>query len=231
VNGMDGHLRDLLQAAVGEPPHRVSAETVHRRVVRRRVVEIAAAAVAVAAIAVIIPVGVGALGRGPGPSKIRPAVTRIFTSREYGYTEALPPGWRSVGPARQAWNGKGAPADTDSVSDLFVGPGGVEAWAYAAPTRESLTAYTAATIRAARAGHPCSAPRFNHGITIGGAPARLLGMICRPTRGFLVETAVTIRHGTAFVFSSQNPSGNAHTDHSADRAAFGKFLAGIRLPP
>jgi hypothetical protein len=235
VNGMDRHLRDLLEAAVGEPPRRVTVEAVRRRVIRRRVVEYAAAAVAVAAIAVIISVSVGALGhalgRGPGPVKPGPAPSRPrFTSREYGYTEALPRGWRSGGPARQRWNGKGSPAYTDPTVDLFfMGPGGVEAWVYAAPTRESLTAYTAATIRATRAGHPCSAPQSRQAITIGGAPARLLDMQCPAHSGFLVEIAVTIRRGTAFVFASQNPSGNAPADQRPDRVAFRKFLAGIRL--
>ncbi len=229
MNGMDRQLRDLLEAAVGEPPHRVSAVAVRRRVVRRRVVEYAAAAVAMAAIAVLIPVGIGALGRGPGPAESRPAPAPRFTSREYGYTEKLPPGWRSGGPARQRWNGKGSPAYLAPTVDLFLGPGGVQAWVYAAPTGESLAAYTDATIRATRAGHPCSAPQLIQNIAIGGAPARLLGMICGPTRGFLVETAVTIRRGIAFVFLSQNPSGNAPADQRPDRAAFRTFLAGVRL--
>ena len=48
MNGMDGHLRELLEAAVGEPPHRVSVEAVRRRVIRRRVAEAVAVAVTVA---------------------------------------------------------------------------------------------------------------------------------------------------------------------------------------
>jgi hypothetical protein len=36
--------------------------------------------------------------------------------------------------ATQRWNGTGAPGDEDSVADRFQGPGGVEAWAIAAPT-------------------------------------------------------------------------------------------------
>ena len=40
-----------------------------------------------------------------------------------------------------------------------------------------------------------------------------------------MELAVIIRHGTAFVFASQNPIGTT----TGDRAAFRKFLAGIRL--
>jgi hypothetical protein len=159
-----------------------------------------------------------------------PAAARIFTSRHYGYTEALPPGWTSNRPATRQWNGKGAPGTEDSVVDLFSGPGGLEAWAVAAPTRDSLAAYATAAIRAAAAAHPCPAvPQSDQAITIGGEPARLLGMQCPPGSGFLVETAVTIHAGTAFVFASQDPSGAA-ADHRADRAAFQLFLGGIRLP-
>ena len=57
MNGMDGRLRDLLDAAVGEPPHQVTVAAVRRRVIRRRVVEAVAGAVAVAVIAAIIPGG------------------------------------------------------------------------------------------------------------------------------------------------------------------------------
>jgi hypothetical protein len=52
-------------------------------------------------------------------------------------------------------------------------------------------------------------------------------MQCPPGSGFLVETAVTIHDGTAFVFASQNPSGAG--SQSADRAAFRTFLASIRF--
>ena len=109
--------------------------------------------------------------------------------------------------------------------------GGVEAWAFAAPTKKSLAAYARATIRAAAATHPCPAvPQSDQAMMIGGAPARLLAMQCPPGSGFLVETAVTIHDGTAFVFASQNPSGAA-ADYRADCAAFRKFLAGIRFQP
>jgi hypothetical protein len=229
VNGMDRQVRDLLDAAAGEPPHRVSAEAVHRRVVRRRVVELAAGAVAVAAITVLIPVGIGTLGHAHGPPNTGPAAARMVTSRHYGYTEALPAGWLPGAQATQQWNGKGAPGSEDSVVDLFDGPDGVQAWALAAPTKESLAAYARATIRAAAAAHPCPAvPQTDQTITIGGAPARLFSIQCPAGSGFLVETAVTIHAGTAFVFASQNPSG-AGANHRADRTAFRNFLGGIRL--
>jgi hypothetical protein len=230
VNGMDRHLRDLLDAAVGEPPHRVSAEAVRRRVIRRRVMEFAAGAVAVAAIAAIVPVGIGALGRAHGRPNSGPAAARIIASRHYRYAETLPAGWRLVTQAKRQWDGKGAPGNGDSVVDLFKGPGGVEAWVYAAPTREKLAAYAIRTVRVAGAVHSCpKVPQTNRAITIGGAPARLLDTQCPAHSGFLVEIAVTIHHGIGFVIGSQNPSGMVPTDQPADRAAFGKFLAGIRL--
>jgi hypothetical protein len=231
VNGMDRHLHDLLQAAVGEPPHRVTVEAVRRRVIRRRVVEFAAGAVAVAAIAVIVPVGIGELGRGHAPPNQGPAVARMVTSRQYGYTEALPTGWGLITQATHRWDGKGAPGYETRVVDLFQGPGSFQAWVLAAPTTKSLAAYTRATIRASHLAHPCPAvPQTNQAITIGGAPARLLGMQCAPGSGFLVEIAVTVHHGTAFVFASQHQPGTP-VNYTADRAAFRKFLAGIRLPP
>ena len=224
MNGMDWHLRDLLEAAAGEPPHRVTAKTVRRRVIRRRLLECAAIAVAVAVIAAIIPVGLSALNRGSGQSAST-AMAQIFTSRQYGYSEALPAGWWSNGPATQRWDGKGSPGDRSSVVDLFAGPGGVKAWAYAAPTKENLAAYAITTARAATA-RPCQAiPHTNQAITIGGAPARALTMQCPPGGRFLVEIAVTILQGTAFVFGSQYPSATA----PGGRAAFRKFLAGIRF--
>jgi len=57
---------------------------------------------------------------------------------------------------------------------------------------------------------------------------QLLSVHCPPGSGFLVEIATTIHHGTAYVFASQNPSGSA-ANHGSDRAAFRKFLAGIRF--
>jgi hypothetical protein len=222
---MDGQLRDLLEAAAGEPPHRVSVEAVHRRVIRRRVAEFAAGAVAVAALAVAIPVGIGALGRAPAPS--HPGPSRMVTSRHYGYTETLPAGWRLARQATRQWQGTGGPGYDRPVVDLFIGPSQIQAWAIAAPTKQSLAASTAKIIRHARAAHPCAPPQTDQAITIGGTPARLLGMICPAGSGFLVEIAVTVRTGTGFVFASQPAPGTTGADQPA--AAFRNFLAGIRL--
>ena len=220
-------LRDLLETAVGEPPRQVTAEAVHRRVIRRRVVECVAGAVAVAVIAAIALVGVRTVGHTPSPAPAtRPHPTARITSRHYHYAEALPAGWRVAGQATQRWDGTGSPGDHDPQSDLFLGPGGVEAWAYAAPTRENLAAYTRTVMQASLAVHGCPAvTQTSQAITIGGAPARLLAFQCPAGSGFLVELGVTVHGGTAFVFGSQHPP----VTKSTDRAAFREFLAGIRL--
>ena len=66
MTGIDRRLRDLLDAATGEPPHQVSAEAVRRRVSRRRARECLAAVAAAAVIAAGVPVGIGAVGHAPG---------------------------------------------------------------------------------------------------------------------------------------------------------------------
>ena len=229
MNGMDGRLRDLLVAAVGEPPHRVTAAAVRRRVIRRRVVEYVAGAAAVVVIAVIALTGVRTLGHThrPAPATRPHPTARIITSRHYHYAEALPAGWRLAGQATQRWDGTGSPGDQDPQSDLFLGPGGVEAWAMAAPTRENLAAYTTTVIWASNNVHGCPVPvtQPSQAITVGGAPARLLAFQCPAGSGFLVELAVTVHDGTGFVFGSQNRSGTK----ASDRAAFREWLAGIQL--
>jgi len=164
----------------------------------------------------------------PPPAASTPAVARMFTSRHYGYTDALPAGWTGA-QATQQWDGTGAPGDQDSVVDLFQGPAGVEAWAIAVPTKQSLAAYARTTIRASAAAHPCPAvPQTNHAVTIGGAPARLLSMHCPPRGGLLVLIAITKHGGTAFVFASQHPYGTK-ADEPVNRTVFRNFLASVQF--
>ena len=164
----------------------------------------------------------------PALAASTPSAAGTFASRHYGYTETLPAGWLLVSQATQQWDGKGAPGYDSPVMDLYQGPGSLQAWADATPTNKNLNAYTSTTIRAARAAHPCPAPQTNQPITISGTPARLLTMQCPAGSGFLVEIAVTIHHGTAYVFASQHQPGTP-VHYPADRAAFRTFLAGIRL--
>jgi DNA-binding beta-propeller fold protein YncE len=88
---MDRQLRDLLDAAVGEPPHQVSVEAVRRRVIRRRVVACVAGAAAVAIIAAAVPLGVGALGRGSRPSATGSMAAPTVYVLSGGIQDALTP--------------------------------------------------------------------------------------------------------------------------------------------
>ena len=70
MSGIDNQLRDLLETAVGEPPRRVTVETVRRRVVRRRMLEaagIGAVAVVVAGIGVATAFRVAGANAPSGP--------------------------------------------------------------------------------------------------------------------------------------------------------------------
>jgi type IV secretory pathway VirB2 component (pilin) len=64
---MDGQLRDLLDAAAGDPPHRVTVQAVRRRMARRRVTEGVAAAVA-AVLLIGLGVAVSAQVTSPRPA-------------------------------------------------------------------------------------------------------------------------------------------------------------------
>jgi hypothetical protein len=71
--------------------------------------------------------------------------------------------------------------------------------------------------------------KTDQAITIGESPARPLRMHCPPGSGLLVELAVTVHDGTAFVFASQHPTGTTAAE-PADRAACRKPPTGPRTP-
>lgn len=94
---MDRQLRDLLDAAAGEPPHQVTVEAVRRRVTRHRATQYLAAAAVAALIAVIIPTGIGAQGHHPSLSAAgqRPAVQPYLGVFEDGPGHG-PPGYGQI---------------------------------------------------------------------------------------------------------------------------------------
>src|SRR5581483_6218357 len=82
---MDSQLRDLLDAAVGEPPHRVTPEAVRRRVRRRRLTEGAGAALAVLLVAAL-GVAMAAVRSGPGPADVgglSPGLPRYYIQKSF----------------------------------------------------------------------------------------------------------------------------------------------------
>jgi len=159
--------------------------------------------------------------RSPASGASAPAAARVFSSRLYGYTVALPAGW--VAQPGQRWGDLGAPGPVD----IFRGRPYVWAWAFAVPRPANPAAWATATTRTA-AQLPCPAAPASQAAAIGRVPARLIGMRCPPRGGVLMLTAVTTRGQSALVVTFEDSSG-VSSGERADRAAFREFLAGIRL--
>jgi hypothetical protein len=77
---MENQLRDLLEAAVGEPPRRVTVDAVRRRVIRRRILESAG----IGAVAVVVAgIGVAAAFRVAGANAPSGPVSHTGAPRYY----------------------------------------------------------------------------------------------------------------------------------------------------
>jgi hypothetical protein len=98
VSGIENQLRDLLEAAVGEPPRRVTVEAVRRRMIRRRVGEalsVTAVAVVVAGIALATAFWLPGAGPSSGPRRgfppnAAPPAPKVTPSASSG-VQKLPP--------------------------------------------------------------------------------------------------------------------------------------------
>jgi hypothetical protein len=155
-----------------------------------------------------------------------PAAARVFVSRGHGYTATLPAGWSAQ--AAQPWRLPGSQADEKGGVDVFYVRPYAVAWGFAAPAQASLVTYATATTRAAAQLSCPAVPPINQPITIGGAPALLIGMSCPSPGGVLMLTAVTTQKQKTLVFEFEDVSGIASAAQ-VDRAAFREFLAGIRF--
>jgi YVTN family beta-propeller protein len=120
VNEPDRQLRDLLEAAVGEPPYQVSVEAVRRRVIRRRAVAWIAVAAAVVVVAVLVPTGIRALGHAPPPAgQQRSATVYVALQGSLGDTSGI------VIPINTATNTPGKPIRVGGHPDaIAVAPDG-----------------------------------------------------------------------------------------------------------
>ena len=146
----------------------------------------------------------------------------VFRSRLYGYAVALPADWSAQ--PDQHWGGIGAPGPVDA----FRGQPYVAAWAFTVPRPARPVVYATAITRTA-AQLPCpAAPEISQAVTIGGTPARLIGMRCPARGGVLMLTALTTGGRSALVIMFEDVSGIVSAERP-DRAAFRELLADIRL--
>ena len=131
MNETDRQLRDLLEAAVGEPPHQVSAEAVRRRVTWRRAVECITAALAVVVVAVLGPAGIRALGHTLRPAGQQGSATvyvgghsaaiAVTPDGKTAYVISAPPsGPGTIIPLATATNTPGTPIRTSQGPDAIA---------------------------------------------------------------------------------------------------------------
>ena len=150
-----------------------------------------------------------------------------FTSETYGYSLTVPAGWATI-QATAKWDGKGAPVHDVPEADQFVGPAAASAWFFGAPTTKDLAGRVKESIAANAAEHGATCPpvpEIQDPIEIGGDPGMLVGYNC----GILINTAITVHKGTAYLFGFRDPAVHAATDPK-DRADFLALLESVRFP-
>ena len=139
----------------------------------------------------------------------------------------MPAGWTII-QATAAWDGKGAPFHDVPEADQFVGPAAASAWFFGAPTSKDLAGKVKESIAANAAEHSstCPAvPQVKDLIVIGTEPGTLLGYDC----GILINSAIAVHKGMAYLFGFRDPAVHAATDPT-DRAAFLQLLKSVRFP-
>jgi hypothetical protein len=155
------------------------------------------------------------------------AASTAFTSTTYGYSLTLPAGWTSI-QATAAWDGKGMPFHDVPQADQFVGPATASAWFYGAPTTKPLAGRVEEAIAAQAAEHSDTCPpvpEVNEPIQIGGEAGVLMGWNC----GILIDAAITVHNGTAYVFGFRDPAVHAAADPT-DRALFLELVGSVEFP-
>jgi hypothetical protein len=157
----------------------------------------------------------------PSPSPI------VFTSTTYGYSLTLPGDWTII-QAKAKWDGKGAPFHDVPEADQFVSKGASSAWFFGAPTKKDLAARVKESIAANAAEHGTTCPpvpEIQDPLDIGGEPGVLLGYNC----GILINSAITVHDGVAYLFGFRDPAVHAATS-PADREAFLALLQSVKFP-
>jgi DNA-binding beta-propeller fold protein YncE len=121
---MEAKLRELMQAVVGDPPHRVTAEAVRHQVVRRRIREAAGVLAAVVLAVVGVTAAIRVVGAAPGPAAHhRPAASIVYVAYpgKYNTSEMLVP-------INTATNTAGKPIRVGTLAGAAFTPDGKTAY-------------------------------------------------------------------------------------------------------
>jgi hypothetical protein len=150
-----------------------------------------------------------------------------FKSATYGYTVTPPSGWTTV-QASTAWDGLAAYGHESPEADQIIGPASASSWAVAASTTKDLSAYTTELIAATARDHGDTCPpqpEAQDAIKVGSDPGTLLAWNC----GILINLAVAVHNGRAYVFGFRDAAVQASTD-PGDRSTFVTMLQSVRFP-
>ena len=121
---METKLRELMQAVVGDPPHRVTAEAVRHQVVRRRIREAAGVLAVVVLAAVGVTAAVRVLGAGPGPAAHHgPAAPIVYVAYPGKYNSA-----EMLVPINTVTNTPGKPIRVGTLAGAAFTPDGKTAY-------------------------------------------------------------------------------------------------------
>ena len=134
MDEMNRRLRDLLEAAPGEPPHLVSVQAVRRRATRRRVRDAVGVLAAVTVLAMVgVTAAAGVFRAAPGPAGQKSAATTAYVAYDPGWVKPgkFTPG--AIIPISTATNAAGTPIRLRNLSgDIQITPDGKTLYAAAA---------------------------------------------------------------------------------------------------
>ena len=117
---METKLRELMQAVVGDPPRRVTAEAVRHQVVRRRIREAAGVLAAVVLAVVGVTAAVRIVSAAPGPAAHhRPAAPIVYVAYPGKYNSS-----EMLVPINTVTNTPGKPIRVGSGATIAITPDG-----------------------------------------------------------------------------------------------------------
>jgi hypothetical protein len=143
-----------------------------------------------------------------------------FESDLYGYSVDS---WTGTS-AQTAWDGTGSPGDGDPTVDSLSGPELQRAFAFAAPTKDTLKKYVAKFRVADSKVHPCPVkPEASTRTTIAGEQAIVDEEHCPADGGPFVLQAFTTQAGQVYVFFTYDQPGK----EAEMRDWFGSLLQAV----
>ncbi len=178
-------------------------------------------------IVAMLLIGTGACSGASNSTGVSPTGSsqEAFASSHYRYS-ITSTDWKGA-QATTAWDGTGAPGDTDPSVDTLFSAKGQTAYAYGEPTTDTLQKFTATSRKVDATVHPCPVkPETTDAISVGSERAILDDEHCH---GAYVILAYVVHSGHGYVFFTFSPAGDADTD-TFTRGWFTSLLKDVSFP-